>query len=123
MKLANINFPLQNKQCLQPSIYLSIYQYICPFLLLFLSILSVAMFQKVYKCKRKFSKLVGNIKPAFPQKTFDFLSETKDRTDQRLCHICLAKIKLSITQHFQRFESTFYDWQLLASISFFARLC
>ena len=53
----------------------------------FLSILFVAIFLKVYKCERKFSKLVGKIKPAFLRKTFDFLSETKDRRDQRLCHM------------------------------------
>ena len=48
--------------------------------------LFVTVFFKVYKCK-KFPKLVGDIKLAFPLKTFDFLSERKDRRDQRLCHM------------------------------------
>ena len=57
------------------------------FHIVFVFVFSVAIFLKVYKCERKLSKFVGKIKPAFPEKTFDFSSETKDRGDQRLCHM------------------------------------
>ena len=80
----------------------------------FLSILFDAMFLKVYKCKRKFSKLVGKIKPGFPEKTFDFLSETKDREIKGFV-ICLAKRKLYYKQHVQYFESIFDACQYVNS--------
>ena len=71
----------------------------------FLSILFVAIFLKVYKCERKFSKLVGKIKPAFLRKTFDFLSETKDKRSKALSYVWPKEI--SSKQHFQHFESNF----------------
>ena len=97
MGLPDINFPLQNQQSPQLSI----------FPIVFVFVFFVAIFLKVYKCERKLSKFVGKIKPAFPEKTFDFLSETKDREIKGFV-ICLAKIKLCETttpkvSHFQRF--------------------
>ena len=122
MGLPDINFPLQNKQCPQPRQFLYF-----PF------VLFVAVFLKVYKCERKFSKLVGKIKPAFLRKTFDFLSETKDKRSKALSYVWPKEI--SSKQHFQYFGfifnalltiklgSTRHHSPFLLHFPFLARFC